>query len=108
MMPSAGDPAHAAAGRRAGGSNAFKFFEPLRLQLRGAPDAVQAAVARDKAAAGRDGTAPYVEARIRAVMLATSLLLNEARTKVPIHPTTPATSTTFRPGFLCMHAEVRP
>eukprot|EP00892_Ulva_mutabilis_P002377 jgi/Ulvmu1/1213/UM109_0011.1 len=81
VMPSADDPAHAAAGRRSGGSNAFKFFEPLRLQLRGAPEAVQAAVARDRASSGRDATAPYVEARIRAVVLATSLLLNEARKK---------------------------
>lgn len=82
VMPSAGDAAHAAAGRGTRGSNTFKFFEPLRLQLRGAPEAVRTAMARDRATPGRDATAPYTEARIRAVMLATTLLLTEARKKV--------------------------
>lgn len=82
-MPSAGDAAHATSGRRAGGSNTFKFFEPLRLQLRGAPKAVAAALGRDK-------PGMHILTRIRAVMLATTLLLNEARKKVscpPPHPT---------------------
>lgn len=87
VMPSVGDVAHAAAGRRSGANNAFKFFEPLRLQLRGSKDAMSQALAR---AARKDSSTAHVDAaradavtaRIRAVVLATTAILVEARKKV--------------------------